>query len=108
VLRKCGVLNKGYKRTYLGSNIEITKKFNYLGIVLSSGSSFIPATNTLKCKALRAMSSLLIVTRDKQVPIDIMFNLFDAYVLPIIIYSCKVWGSMSSKNVDIVHRKFCK
>jgi hypothetical protein len=91
-----------------GSNIEIVKTFNYLGIVLSSGSSFIPTTNSLKGKAQRAMSSLLNVTRDKQVPFDIIFNMFDAYVLPILNYSCVVWGSMQSENLEIVHRIFCK
>ena len=108
MFRKGGVLNKSYKWRYGRSNIEIVKSFNYLGIVLSSGGSFKPATNTLKGKSLQAMSSLLNVTRDKQVPIDIMFNLFDAYVLPILNYSCEVWGNMPAENLEIVHRKFCK
>jgi hypothetical protein len=108
VFRKGGVLNKSYKWIYGGLNIEIVKTFNYLGPVLSSESSFIPATNTLKGKELRAMSSLFNVTRDKQVPIDIMFNLFDAHVLPILNYTCEVWCSISSENLEIVHRKFFK
>jgi hypothetical protein len=106
--RTTGVLNKSYKWIYGGLNIEIVKTLIYLCIVLSSGSSFIPANNTLKSKALRAMSSLFNVTRDKQVPIDIMFNKFDAYVLPILNYSCEVWGCIPSENLETVHRKFCK
>jgi hypothetical protein len=54
------------------------------------------------------MGLLLNVTIDKQVPIDIMLYLFDAYVLPILNYSCEVWGSMPSENFEIMHRKFCK
>ena len=34
--------------------IEIVNNFNYLGVVLSSGGSFIKATSTLSGKALKA------------------------------------------------------
>ena len=43
-----------------------------------------------------------------QVPIDIMFNLFDSFVLSILNYDCEVWGYSTAQNVKRVHRKFCK
>ena len=51
---------------------------NYLGIVMSSSGAFIQATNTLSAKALRAMNSLFTVSKSMNVPVKIMFNLFDA------------------------------
>ena len=75
---------------------------------MSSGGSFIPATNTLYGKATRAMNSLFCITKDMDVPINVMFKLFDAYVLSILNYNCEVWGFIAATNIERIHRKFCK
>ena len=89
VFRKEGNLSSKEKWTFAGEEIEIVSSFNYLGIVLSSGGAFIKATNTLAGKALKAMNSLLAITRCMKLPINIMFNLFDSFVLSILNYSCE-------------------
>ena len=70
--------------------------------------SFIKATNTLVGKSLKAMNALLSITKRIQVPIAVMFNLFDSFVLSILNYSCEVWGFYTAQNIERVHRKFCK
>ena len=82
--------------------------FNYLGIVLSSGGSFIKTTNTLSGKSLKALNALLSITKKMQIPIDVMFNLFDSFVLSILSYRCEVRGFSTAENIERVHRKFCK
>ena len=77
---------------YGGEEIEIVNSFNYLGIVLSSGGTYIKATNMLTGKALKAMNALFSITETMQVPIKIMFNLFDAFVQPILNYGFEIWG----------------
>ena len=42
------------------------------------------------------------------VPIDVMFNLFDTMVCPILLGSCEVWGTETLDIVERVHLKFCK
>ena len=108
VFRKGGNLSSKEKWTYAGEEIEIVSSFNYLGIVLSSRGAFIKATNTLAGKALKAMNSLLAITRCMKLPINIMFNLFDSFVLSILNYSCEIWGFTRAENIERVHRKFCK
>ena len=54
VFRKGGPLSQQERRTYGNEEIEIENNFNYLGVVLSSGGSFIKATITLSGKALKA------------------------------------------------------
>jgi len=108
VFRKGGTISKTLKWTYKGQEIEIVNNFNYLGIVMSSGGSFASATNTLYGKALKAMHSLFTLTKDMNVPIHIMLNLFNAYVSSILNYNCEVWGFMKAENIERVHRKFCK
>jgi len=43
-----------------------------------------------------------------EVPINVMFILFDAYVLSILNYNCEVWGFIAATNIERIHRKFCK
>lgn len=108
VFRKGGQLRQNETFTYADEEIEIVNSFNYLGIVLSSGGSFIKATNTLSGKSLKAMNALLSITKRMQVPIDVMFNLFDSFVLSILNYGCEVWGFSMGENIERIHRKFCK
>ena len=54
------------------------------------------------------MHALLSITKEKQIPVNIMFNLFDSFVGSILNYSCEVWGFATAENIERVHRKFCK
>ena len=75
-----GRRSQNYRWTYCGNVIENVNNFNYLGVVLSNGGSFIKASTTLGAKALRAMHSLYGITKRLDVPINIMLNLFDSFV----------------------------
>ena len=108
VFRKAGHLVHNESWTYNNQDVEIVPTFNYLGIVLSSGGSFIPATKTLADKGLRAMHCLLETIKETQVPIKIMFNLFDSLVASVLSYGCEIWGFSSAECIERVHRKFCK
>ena len=108
VFRKAGHLAHNESWTYNNQDVEIVSTFNYLGIVLSSGGSFIPATKTLADKGLRAMHCLLETIKETQVPIKIMFNLFDSLVASVLSYGCEIWGFSSAECIERVHRKFYK
>ena len=92
VFRKGGNLGQNDKWFYGGSEIEIVNSFTYLGVVFSSGGSFVPNTKTLKVDT----------------PINIAFNLFDSLVASILSYGCEVWGFMNAECIERVHKKFCK
>ena len=108
VFRKGGVLSQNETWTFDNNEIEIVNNFNYLGVVLSSGGSYVKATNTLAGKALKAINSLMAITKEKEVPIDIMLSLFDSFVGPILNYGCEVWGFARTDHLERVHSKFCK
>ena len=93
---------------YNNEQIEMVQSFNYLGIVLSSGGSFIQTTQALSDKGLKAMGSLFAITKDMHVPVKIMLNLFDSYVTSILCYACEVWGFVNADDIERVHRRFLK
>ena len=61
--RKGGMLGQNYKWYYAENELEIVNSFAYLGVVFSSGGSFIPNTKTLSGKALIRMHQLLQLLR---------------------------------------------
>ena len=38
----------------------------------------------------------------------ILCHVFDTLVVPIMEYSCEIWGWMESNELEQLHRKFCK
>ena len=89
-------------------SIEIVDSFKYLGIRFSYNGKFTLTINDLGSMAERAMYSLYKKSRSLQLPVDIQFNLFDRVVVPIMLYSCEVWGFSNSSTLENLHRKFCK
>ena len=54
------------------------------------------------------MHALLSITKEMQILVNIMLNLFDSFVGSTFNYSCEVWGFATAENIERVHRKFCK
>ena len=42
------------------------------------------------------------------IPVDLRLKLFDSIVLPILTYSCEVWGFENCAEIEKVHLRFCK
>ena len=97
VFCKAGILNRRKLWTYGGNEIEIVSSFNYLGIVLSSWGTYLKAINTLAGKGLKAMNCLFPKTRTMEIPLSIMFNLFDSFVASILNNGCEILGVCKSR-----------
>ena len=108
VFRKGGNLARNERWTYNNHQLEIVTSFNYLGVVLSNGGSFIQATKTLADKGLKAMHNLLETIKETKMPVNIMFHLFDSLVASVLSYGCEIWGFSNAQCIERVHRKFCK
>jgi len=76
--------------------------------VFTNGGSFALAMKTLAGKGLRSLHALMSLIKNNKVPINIMFNLFDAYVLSVLNYCSEVWGYDQGETLERVHKKFCK
>ena len=86
----------------------MVNSFAYLGVVFSSGGSFIPNTKTLSGKSLKTMHQLLELLHEVDTPINIALNLFESLVASVLNYGCEVWGFINAECIERVHRKFCK
>ena len=106
--RKGGLLSRQGKCYYNGAEIEKSEPVELSGCSVNPGGSFIQATKTLRGKALRPLCSLLSMIKSLEIPLDIMINLFNAFVCSILLYVSETWGFTSAIMCDRVQRKFCK
>ena len=93
---------------YDNVRLENVDSFIYLGVCLSSNGSFHKAQKHLFEQASKALYSLNSVFDKCHMCIEDKLKLFDALVLPILNYSCEVWGFHSSQEIEKVHLKFLK
>lgn len=108
IFRKGGNLSGNDHLYFSGQELEIVNCFTYLGVVFSSGGSFIQNTKTISAKALKAMHQLLQIINEVETPVNIAFKLFDSLVASVLHYGCEVWGYLNAEYIERVHRKYCK
>ena len=113
---KCMTFYKGFcpKRTFLfeGQELESCNAFTYLGIVLTTRlSSTKHVTHILsKCKA--KIGYLFPTLNLKELPLNVVIDVFNTYVLPIITYGLSVWlpgtSQSSLTKLNALYSKFLK
>ena len=111
IFRKVGMVSQeenGRMKKKKKKRNRTSELFKYLGVVFSSGGSFVKATSTLSGKVLKALYSLFAITEDKEIPLDLVLGLFDTFVGSILSYGCEKWGFSRADYIERVHKKFCK
>ena len=92
-----------------GSEIQVVKKYKYLGILLSANGSLKPAIDILAAQANKALFSLMKSATRLQYPSPlILSHLFDSLVRPITEYASEIWTPSESDEMEVLHRRFCK
>ena len=94
--------------TYGDKTIEVVYSYNYLGVLFNYNGKFGKTIKKQITQAKRAMFALLSKGRKLQLPIDILCHLFDACIVPILLYGCEVWGFSNTSDIERVHNYFCK
>ena len=100
---------KKYPTFKIGENIvEVKPEYVYLGVTFSYNGSFKGAIEKQITQARKAMYSLLQKAKTLRLPFDIIFELYEQCVIPVLLYGSEVWGFESLASVEVFHRKFFK
>ena len=100
-----------------GTVIESVKVFKYLGFTISAKNcSFAPTIDDLTTKANRAIFALNNKIKISKLPIKLALKLFNAQILPILLYGAEVWGpcmdfdypTWEKGKIERVHTQFLK
>ena len=92
-----------------GEKVEIVDSYVYLGTTFQSNGRFTGAMQKQINQAHRALFAIKSKKEKFNLPIDIVLDLFDKMILPILLYGCEIWGFETSlDNIEIFYRKFLK
>ena len=109
VFRKAGLLPRNLEFIFDNTVLEIVGKFTYLGVVFTSGGSFIEAQNTLAGQARKALFIVeKYIYKFTTLSTSHMIDLFDKLILPILNYCSEVWGFIPAHTIERVHLQYWK
>ena len=91
-----------------GEIVELVKSYVYIGTTISFNGKF---TEAIEKQINQAHRALFVIKSKKEkfnLPIDIVLDLFDKMILPVLLYGCEIWGFQNLENIEIFYRKFLK
>merc|ERR1712013_769956 len=91
--------------------VEVVESYVYLGTTFSSNGKFSEAIEKQINQAHRALFVIKSRKDKYNLPLDIVLDLFDKMILPVLLYGCEIWGLEKLEkleNIEIFHRKFLK
>jgi hypothetical protein len=109
VFRKGGFLAAKEKWYFGIDELKVVNQYKYLGLIFSSKLSFIAAIEEMAAKGKKSTVEILRTLRriDCNSP-GIFFKLFDAQVLPVLLYGAEIWGHKIYKKIEQIHLFACK
>ncbi len=109
IFRRGGALHRNLEFHYNNSVIEIVKKFTYLGMVFTTGGSFMETQSLLSSQAKKAIFQLnKYLYKFTDITPFHRLQLFDKLIHPILNYCSEIWGFVQGTQIERVHLQFCK
>ena len=104
-----GKPKKAIQPFYLNNEIvELVESYIYLGTTIKFNGSFSDAIDKQINQAHRALFAIKSKKEKFNLPIDLVLDLFDKMILPILLYGCEIWGFEDLEKIEIFYRKFLK
>jgi len=99
---------KQFSFKFGNESIEIISKYKYLGVVFASTGSYIHAKKHLIEQANKALFYIYARVQNLDIPFDLLLELFDNTVTPILCYRSEIWGYENSTSIEQVHLAFLR
>ena len=109
VFRKGGFLGAREKWIFNGNKLEVVNAYKYLGLTFSTRLSFSAAVEDMAVRAKKSTIEILAtLNRIDCNSAEIFFKLFDAQVVPTLLYGAELWGMDKFDQIERVHLYACK
>ena len=100
---------KKFPQFYLGEEkVEVVCDYVYLGVNFHCNGSFQGAIKKQILQAHKALYALLNKARLLRLPIDIVIELYNVCITPILLYGSEIWGYECVEDIEIFHRRFLR
>ena len=109
VFRKSGRKNKLDTFKYGDEELEVLQHFKYLGFLFSASGSVLHGISDLRDRGRAAVFSVKrMIHNHKEMKMSSILQVFDAIVMPILLYGCQVWGHGNISSIKKLQIKFLK
>eukprot|EP00916_Digyalum_oweni_P000498 GHVL01000911.1.p1 GENE.GHVL01000911.1~~GHVL01000911.1.p1 ORF type:complete len:163 (+),score=0.01 GHVL01000911.1:326-814(+) len=109
VFRKGGFLAANEAWKYGNEDIEVVNSYKYLGLNFTTKLSLTQMVSDLASKAkIRTGQILRCLWRLGNIPRSVFFKIYDAQVLPILMYGSELWGFQRFEALEKAHLFACK
>ena len=88
--------------------LEIVDSYKYLGTFFAKSGSFLTARKHVAEQARKVLFLLYSRINNLNLPVDLQLKLFDHTVLPIMTYSCEVFGFENIQILERIHNEFLR
>ena len=109
VFRKGGFLGANEIWRYRNEVIEVVNCYKYLGLHFTTKLSLTQTVNELATKAkARTAQVLKCLWRLGSVHSEVFFKIYDAQILPVLMYGSEIWGYQRFDAIEKAHLFACK
>ena len=93
----------------IGSKIvKVVDDYIYLGVTFNYNGSFKKAMIKQLTQAKKAMFAILQKAKVLMLPIDIICELYERCVIPVLLYGSEIWGVENINCMEVFHRNFLR
>ena len=90
---------------YNGCILQEVDKFKYLGMTFNRTVNLKYSQKALVQQSIEARAVLEgYLRKHRHMPVNMIFDLFDTLIKPILLYACEVWGINMSNNIDFLEQ----
>ena len=100
-----GRVTKHFDFTFNGERVDVVDEYIYLGVLFNYNGLYAKAISKQISQARKAMFSFLTKARRLLLPIDVVIDLFDKCVVPILLYGCEIWGHTDLDKIEFFLQK---
>ena len=109
VFRNGGIVKSNEKWYYNNKLIENVTYYRYLGLFYTSRLNWSYGTRILSIQAQKSVNMLKrVIGQCQGLPYNIVFDIFDTTVMPILTYVSEVLGYKAYNDIENIQINFCK
>ena len=94
--------------SYGETKLSIVDDFVYLGIKFNYNGKFVKCNQYISEVGNKTLFTLLRKARKLNLPVDLVSQLFDVMVSPVLLYGCEIYAPYPHFEIERIHLKFCK
>ena len=109
VFKNGGFIKRCEKWFFNSMELKVESCYSYLGVIFSTTLKWNRCVEALSSKALRALAGIRkLYFKLKQLPVDMVFKMFDVKIKPILLYGSEIWGFQKYEAIEKIQIKLCK